>query len=150
MYWFTTLVLKSIWNFHWSKSVLVLPCFHSKLYEFFSNLRRKNFASFFILHLSGVCKMRKTMTSALKGQNGQQWPFLDKIFSVMLVKLNDDDRIASWKSFKMDESKKILCLLRWQSDKRPLTLFHFQRTWGLFKTARERQNGQNYLSFGSL
>ena len=30
MYWFNTLVLKSIWNFHWSKFIVVLPCFCSK------------------------------------------------------------------------------------------------------------------------
>ena len=34
MFWFNTLVLKSIWNFHWSKSIVGLPCFCLKSTKF--------------------------------------------------------------------------------------------------------------------
>ena len=47
MYWFNTLVLKSIWNFHWSKSIVWLPCFCSKSTNFWP---KRHPAEFCIFH----------------------------------------------------------------------------------------------------
>ena len=47
MYCFNTLVLKSIWNFHWSKSIVGLPCFCSKSTNFWPKRHHAEFWNIF-------------------------------------------------------------------------------------------------------